>query len=87
MNAQRTTQIANQLSDMMALMISSHAAPHTKDAPIKQTEEKAVGIYLLLEDELHGQVVLTLPQDSAPNIVDFMLEKQPGTCVYLGDVA
>ena len=85
MNTQRTTQMANQLSDMMAMMISSHTASQTQDAPIKQ-EEEAAGIYLLL-DGLHGQVVMTLPRDSAPNIVDFMLEKQPGTCVYLGDVA
>jgi hypothetical protein len=61
--------------------------PRIKDAPINQTEEKAAGVYLLLESGLQGQAVMILPQDSAPNMVDFMLENQPGTCIYLGDAA
>jgi len=79
--------VANRLSDLVAQMIANSAAPRIKDAPIQQAKEQAAGVYLLLEDGLPGQTIMILPQDSAPNIVDFMLEHQPGTCVYLGDVA
>lgn len=68
-------------------------SPSVKSVPINEIahvvggpEMDAVGIYLRLEGELEGQVMLIFPYEKALELVDLMFEQEPGTAQTLGSM-
>lgn len=49
-------------------------------------EAPMVGIYLLMEGELSGHALLTMPLESALNMADLLMGDPPGTATDLGEL-
>jgi chemotaxis protein CheC len=49
-------------------------------------ETETVGVYLLLGDDLPGEVILILSLSDAMYLADWLLEERPGTTTHLGEL-
>lgn len=67
-------------SQPAAKLVPLQDIPHMLGGP----ESEAVGIYLLSEGDLAGQIMLVLPFDQAFELVDLVLEQPAGTTSELG---
>ncbi len=83
-------RVAHGLSSIVGRTISNDE-PQIKRVPISQVtahasgpEAERVGVYLVLQDGLHGQTILILPLVCALRLVDLLLGEQPGTTTDLG---
>ena len=83
---------ANGLERMIGVEIAI-GSPSVKSVPINQIanvvggpEMDAVGIYLRLEGDLEGQVMLIFPYEKALELVDLMLERERGESQVLGSM-
>lgn len=83
---------AKGLSEMVGRPINIDT-PRVEAIPIEQVptcvgdpETAMVGVYLLMEGDLPGQVILMLPLTEALYLVDLLLGESPGTTTSLGDL-
>ena len=84
--------VAYTLSNLTNQPISV-ASHRIKRAPIGEiatqaadAQAEAVGVYLLLGDDLPGQAILMLRRQAALAAVDLMQGSRPGTMMQLGDI-
>jgi chemotaxis protein CheC len=83
---------AHGLSDMVGRVITINV-PKIETLPIGQIpafmggpEREIVGVYLLIEGDFTGQIILMLPLSEAHCLVDLLLNELPGTTTYLGEM-
>ncbi|HMQ52710.1 MAG TPA: chemotaxis protein CheC [Anaerolineae bacterium] len=83
---------ARGLSEMVGRPINIHT-PHVEAVPIHKVadhvggpEAEMVGIYLVMEGDLPGQVILMLTLSEAFYLVDLLLGEPPGTTTELGEL-
>jgi chemotaxis protein CheC len=83
---------AHGLSDMVGGVITINV-PKVESLPIGQIpdfagdpETEIVGVYLLIEGDFTGQVILMLPLSEAHCLVDLLLDEPPGTTTCLGEL-
>lgn len=83
---------AHGLSDMVGRTITINV-PHIKKLGLSQISEFAgspetemVGVYLLIDGDFTGQVILMLPIGEACHLVDLLLDIEPGTTNELGEL-
>jgi chemotaxis protein CheC len=84
--------MARGLSDIAGRTISNDD-PIVERVPVHQVSREAgdpeaqmVGIYLVMRGGLRGQALLILSVDSALNLVDLMMGKEPGTATDFGEM-
>jgi chemotaxis protein CheC len=79
---------SGMIGEVMQVIDPSVKAISLKDIPmfLGSPENDAVGIYLRVEGEISGQIMLILPYDKAMEIVDLMFEQPFGTTTSLGQM-
>ena len=77
---------SGMIGEVMQVIDPSVQAISLKDIPmfLGSPENDAVGIYLRVEGEVSGQIMLILPYDKAMEIVDLLFEQPFGTTTQLG---
>lgn len=83
---------ARGLSDMVGRVVTINV-PRVESLPIGQIpnfaggpEREVAGVYLLIEGDFTGQVILMLPLPEACSLVDLLFGVQPGTTIDLGEM-
>jgi chemotaxis protein CheC len=83
---------AKGFSEMVGLELTVDN-PEVKTVPLNDIpmllggpENDAVGIYLKIEGDMTGQIMLILPLDRAMSIVDMLMEEPEGTTQELGSM-
>ena len=79
---------SGMIGEVMQVIDPSVKAISLKDIPmfLGSPENDAVGIYLRVEGDISGQIMLILPYDKAMEIVDLMFEQPFGTTTQLGQI-
>lgn len=86
------THAAHGLSGMVGQVITINV-PQIESLPIGQIhgfagdpETEVAGVYLLIEGDFTGQVILMLPLSEAHCLVDLLLDNPTGTTTDLGEI-
>jgi len=79
---------SGMIGEVMQVIDPTVKAISLKDIPmfLGSPENDAVGIYLRVEGEISGQIMLILPYDKALEIVDLLFEQPFGTTKTLGSM-
>ena len=79
---------SGMIGEVMQVIDPSVKAISLKDIPmfLGSPENDAVGIYLRVEGDISGQIMLILPYDKALEIVDLLFEQPFGTTKQLGQM-
>jgi chemotaxis protein CheC len=79
---------SGMIGEVMQVIDPSVKAISLKDIPmfLGSPENDAVGIYLRVEGDISGQIMLILPYDKALEIVDLLFEQPFGTTKTLGQM-
>lgn len=77
---------SGMIGEVMQVIDPAVKAISLKDIPmfLGSPENDAVGIYLRVEGDISGQIMLILPYDKAMEIVDLVFEQPFGTTQQLG---
>jgi chemotaxis protein CheC len=79
---------SGMIGEVMQVIDPTVKAISLKDIPmfLGSPENDAVGIYLRVEGDISGQIMLILPYDKALEIVDLLFEQPFGTTKQLGQM-